>query len=336
MKIVQWNISKASQPKYALKKYEDELYNNIITINKKHVIIRVQRAERKILGSTVFSWPLYNCKGADVVHATSQTLAPSIYFTNPRRFVVTVHDLAPMVYPSEITDYSLRIQYMLTPRALKKADKIISISHYTKKELVRLTKIDQEDIHVVHQGVDHGNYKPLNKIYSKEKFGLNPDDKHILVVSSNLEHKRMDLAKKVLNCINNQRNDVKMIKAGYGETLEGDGIIRAGWVSEEDMPYLFNASDVYLHTSEYEGFGLPILESMACGVPVVANDKASIPEIMGDCGELIDFNKVKGDKISSKILSLIDGGLDNEALVRSYNFSWKRTAEETLRVYESL
>ena len=335
MKIVQWNISKASQPMYALKKYEDELYDNISN-NGKYIIERVRRSDGRILGSTVFSWPIYNRKGADIVHATSQTLAPSVYFTKSRRFIVTVHDLAPMVYPSEITDYSLRIQYMLTPHALKKADKIISISHFTKKELVRLTGIDEEDICVVHQGVDHRNYKPLNKIKSKEKFGLNPDDKHILVVSSSLEHKRMDLAKKVFNYMRNQRNDVKMIKAGYGEALVGDDIISAGWVPEDDMPFLFNASDVYLHTSDYEGFGLPILESMACGVPVVANNKASVPEIVGGCGTLIDFNIEDVGRISSKISSLIDSGLDLEAIERSNNFSWKRTAEETLKVYETM
>jgi len=82
--------------------------------------------------------------------------------------LVTVHDLAPLVYPSEITDVSMKIQFMLTPRALKKADRIIAISEFTKGEIMRLPGIEEERISVVYQGVDHKRYKSMDKIKCKE------------------------------------------------------------------------------------------------------------------------------------------------------------------------
>lgn len=336
MKIVHWNISKASHPMYALRKYEDELFKHLKELKQDWDIERIWRKEGKILGSTALSWLFYKCKDADMVHATSQTVTPAVYFTRPKKFIVTVHDLAPLVYPSEITDVSMRIQFMLTPKALRKADEIIAISNFTKKEIVRLINLNEERISVVHQGVDHEKYKPMDKIKCKEKFGLNPEEKHILVVSSNVEHKRMDLAKKIFDHLKSIREDVKMMKAGYGEVLKGEGIINVGWVPEEEMPFLFSAADVYLHTSEYEGFGLPILEAMACGMPVVANNKASIPEIVGDYERFIDLDENNIIQTSEKILSLIDNGIDREAIEQSKKFSWRKTTEETIKVYEEV
>jgi glycosyltransferase involved in cell wall biosynthesis len=337
MKIIHWNISKQNHPMYAMKRYEDELFENIRTIEPELIVERVQRSEAKVLGNTVFSWPFrYKCKDADIVHATFQTVAPAIYFHKPKKFIVTVHDLAPLVYPSELKDISVKLQWMLTPRALRKADRIIAISEFTKREIMRLLNVDEKKISVVHQGVDHEKYKPMDKIKCKEKFSLNPEDKHILVASSNLEHKRMDIAKKIFDHVKSIRENVKMIKAGYGEVLKGEGIISVGWVSEKEMPILFNAADVYLHTSEYEGFGLPILEAMACGVPVVANSKASIPEIVGSYGSFVGIDEKNIIQTSEKILSLMDNGIDREAIEQSKKFSWKKTAEETIKVYEEV
>ncbi|CAD7769490.1 D-inositol-3-phosphate glycosyltransferase [Candidatus Methanoperedenaceae archaeon GB37] len=338
MNIIHWNISKVSHPMYALRKYEDELFCHIKELKQDWNIERIWRKDKKILGSTVFSWLFYKSNDADVVHATSQTVAPAAYFKlkKSNKFIVTVHDLAPLVYPSEITDVSMRIQWMLTPKALRKADRIIAISEFTKEELMGLIEISEEKISVIHQGVDHEKYKPLDKIKCKEKFGLNQEDKHILVVSSNVKHKRMDLAKNIFDHIRSIKGNIKMIKAGYGEVLKGEGIISVGWVKEEEMPLLFNAADVYLHTSEYEGFGLPVLEAMACGVPVVANNKASIPEIVGDCGSFAGLDENNIIQTSEKILSLIDNGIDREAMEQSKKFSWKKTAEETIEVYEDV
>jgi len=323
--------------------YEDELYRNMLKIiQEEYLEVEVQRIlrdENLILGSTVVSWFLkYRCDKADLVHATSQVIAPVVYIRRPKHFIVTVHDLTPMLYPSTIRDLSTKLQWILTPRALKKVDKIIAISNFTKSEIERLLGIDEEIITVVYQGVDHLLYKPMNKEKCKEYFGLNPEEKHILYVASNDEHKRVDLAKAVFEEIKKYRDDVKLIKAGYSEKLEGEGILSMGWIDEKDMPKLYNSADVYLHTSEYEGFGLPVLEAMACGVPVVVSNRASLPEIVGNAGVLIDLDGNCVKEFAENVLRILVRNIkiDKKAWERSMIFSWEKTARETLEVYNLL
>jgi len=341
MKVLHWNISKPGSIS-GIGKYENELYRNLVEIAKSEgyelEITRVQRSENKILGSTVLAWLLtYRCANADIVHATAQVIAPVVFIRRPKRLIVTVLDLVPMRYPFEIADLSEKIQWIFTPKALKRIDEMIAISEFTKRELVNMLNIDQEKIRVIHLGVDHSLYHPMNKEDCRKYFNLDLNKKYILYVASNLYHKRTDLAKMIFEKVKKCREDVRMIKAGYSEKLEGEGIISMGWIKEADMPKLYNCADVYLHTSEYEGFGLPILEAMACGIPVVASNRASIPEVTGDAGILVDLDDDCVDEFAENILRVLDKNkkIDKLALERSKTFSWERTARETLRVYMS-
>ncbi len=340
MKIVHWNTSKESSQMSGIKKYEDELYRCLLNIILKYnldiEISRILRSRNKISGSTVMSWLLrYRDNSADIVHATSQVLAPTIYTKKFKRFIITVLDLAPLVYPFEVRDISEKIQWLLTPKALKKIDKIIAISEFTKREIKRLLGIDENKITVIHLGVDHSLYKPIDKYSCKRFFGLNEDERHILYVASNLYHKRTDLAKAIFEEIRKCRDDVKLIKAGYSEKLKGKDIINVGWIHEKDMPKLYNSADVYLHTSEYEGFGLPVLEAMACGIPVVVSNRASLPEIVGNAGILVDLGGDCIQEFAEKVLKILDEktGVDKKALERSMMFSWEKTARDTLKEY---
>lgn len=336
MKVIQWNISKKNQPMYGAKRYEDELYRYIDEIGKdKDIeIARIQRTS-----NTVVSWFLdYKSSTSDIVHATYQTIAPVVYIRKPKIFIVTVLDLIPLLYPSMLKrDLSMRLQWMLTPGALKKADGIIAISEFTKKEIVRLLEIEESKIVTVHLAVDRTQYYSMSKRECKQKFGLAESEKHILVLASNNENKRMDLVQKVISNIRGKRKDIKLVKAGYAEKLSGEGIINVGWISEDDMPVLYNSADVFLNTSEYEGFCLPILEAMSCGVPVVASNKASIPEVMGTYGNMVDLDASDVvERFVDKILSCIDIGFDKRAIEQSKNFSWESTVEETIKVYRDI
>jgi glycosyltransferase involved in cell wall biosynthesis len=338
MKIIQWNVSKKNQPMSGIKRYEDELFGNIKRLYPDLNIERIWRNKNRYTGNVCASWFLRpKANSADIVHATFQTLAPAALFRKPRKLIVTVNDLVPLIYPSTKRNSSVRIQWFFTPNALKKVDHIIAISEFTKKELIRILGINAEKITAIYDGVDHAAYHPLNKEDSKRKFGLNLAEKHILVVASNEAHKRMDLVAQVFSEIEKQRTDIKLIKIGYGQLLQGEGIINPGWVEEADMPFLFNAADVFLHTAEYEGFGLPVLEAMACGTPVVVSNRASIPEIVGDCGEMIDLGSETCVQLFTQaILNNIDRGHDLKAVERSKIFNWERTAHETVNVYQKV
>jgi len=327
-----------------IKKYEDELFRNMIEIiNEKNLNIsiwRILRSKSRILGSTVFSWFLkYKKDNADIIHATSQVVAPAAYTNKPKRFVVTVHDLAPIRYPFEIRDVSEKIQWIFVPRILRKDNvNIIAISEFTKQELVEVLGIKEDRITVVYQGVNHNTYRPMNKSFCKRFFGLKECEKYILYVASNLYHKRVDIIKAISSELLKYRDDIKLIKAGYSEELKGDNIVSLGWICEEDMPKLYNSADIYVHTSEYEGFGLPVLEAMACGVPVVASNKASLPEIVGKAGKLVDLHSEGIHGFVEAILKTLDKKekLSRRALKRSSMFSWKKTAENTIKVYYNL
>jgi len=190
MKIVQWNMSKKTQPMTGVKKYEDELYSNVET-QKEIDLKRIRRANNVILGNTVASWFLtYKSGDADIVHATCQTIAPVALINKPKRFIVTVLDLIPLVYPSILgKDLSLMIQWLLTPKALERVDKIIVVSEFTKKEIVSLLGINEARICVIPLAVDHSKYYPKNKAECRRKFGLQENGKYILAVASNNENK---------------------------------------------------------------------------------------------------------------------------------------------------
>jgi glycosyltransferase involved in cell wall biosynthesis len=337
MRVIYWNLSKKVHPVTGIIRYEDELFENIRALRRDLEIERIQRVDNKILGSVLASWFWrYRCKGADIVHATFPTAVPAANFRRPRGLIVTVHDLAPTVYPPRYTKQVLwSFQWMFVPTALRKVDRIIAISEFTKKEVVRLTGIEESKIDVVHQGVDHSRYRPMDKEECKKRFDFGIKEKHILVVASNHQRKRMDVTQRVFDEVRKQRKNTKLIKAGYAKTLIGEDIINTGYVPESEMPILYNAADVFLHTSEYEGFGFPILEAMSCGVPVVVSNKASIPEVVGSYGNTVDLDSEDViEQFAAKILSCLDKGIDEEAVNQSQNFSWAKTAAETVKVYE--
>lgn len=334
MDVVHWNVSEEVGPAFGTAKYEQKLYDNI---SDRERIRQIQRRSGSLVGNMPISWvERYRRYDADLVHATFQTVAPASFIHPPDNFVVTVHDLAPLVYPDEVRDASLKLQWQLTPPALRRVDKIIAISQFTKEEINRLMGIPLSKISVIHQGVDHELYRPIGKFKARDYFGLEPDGTYILIVSSDLEHKRVDEVTEIIARIREEYADAKILKAGYGQALTGENIINTGWVSEKDMPLLYNAVDLYLHTSEYEGFGLPILEAMACGTPVVARNVASIPEIVGDCFELVSLNASPREFAEMTFSSLDVESPVQGAVTRSKMFSWEKTARETADVYHSL
>jgi glycosyltransferase involved in cell wall biosynthesis len=352
MKVVQLNLVDPNEEMGksragGIKRYEDELYKNTrklrsdIELNRK--ITEVHKP-RTLIKNTAFSRIFrQNRANIDVIHATCHENSLEVFKKQAKKFIVTVHDLIPIMYPQEFRKSRARdnlffkTKWIFARIALKKADRIIAISKFTQSEITRLIGISKNKIDVIYQGVDHTKYRPMDRIKCKKFFELNPNDKHILVVASNAPRKRMDLTKQVFDSIRLRRSDVGLLKAGYGENLIGNRIINVGQIPEKEMPKLFNAADIYLHTSEYEGFGLPVLEAMACGIPVVVSNKASLPEIVGNHGTLVDLETDDVVKqFSEKILHKLESKPQEETIEHTKKFTWQKNAEETVKLYEKM
>jgi glycosyltransferase involved in cell wall biosynthesis len=339
MKVRHWNATRRNQRMTGVKRYENELWAALTACAEDDPMWtywRDQRHPNRVLGSTFLSWfHTYRRGDADLVHVTEETVAPAAMIARPDQLVVTCHGLIPLRYPSLIQDPTTRLLWRLVPQAVRRASRIIAISEFTKQEIVDLLGVNPGRIDVVHHGIDHDVYRPMDRETSRATFNLDPDLQYVLVVASTLEQKRMDIVTKAFGRLRERRDDVRLLKAGYAEELRGEGIVNTGWVPEADLPKLYNAADVYMHPSEYESFGFPVLEAMACGVRVVTSDRASIPEIVSDAGRTAD---PRADDAVASFTEALNAALDDQrtdeaALRRSRQFSWERNAQEVLDVY---
>lgn len=353
MHVRHWNATRRDQRMTGVKRYEDELYDALqaaasgedreaLPEGEPWRFSRRRPHPNKLLGSTFASWlGTYRTGGADLVHATDETVAPAALLRRPEHLVVTSHGLIPLRYPSTIEDRTTRLIWRLVPRALRRADRIVAISEFAKRETVDLAGVDPERVDVVHHGIDHERYQPLDREYCRAALShgvgldLDPDLRYVLVVASTLEQKRMDLVRGAFERLRETHPDVRLLKAGYAEDLEGEGIVNTGWVPEGDLPKLYSVADIYFHPSEYESFGFPVLEAMACGVPVVTSDRTSIPEVLGDAGRTADPGDVDAARNFASLLAdgLVADVSDEGAVARSREFTWERTALEMLSVY---
>jgi len=326
----------------SIRKLEDELLSSIEKLCPSLDVLDVSARDPVLCVKY-----LNKLNNVDVIHATGNTASILAKIKKFRNFIVTVHDLIPLVYSTHIADSSKSVFEIgfrsLIYRYIKKileSDNIatiVAISKFTRNEILRLTNVSKNKIRVVYWGIDHQRYHLMDKVKCRNMLNLNKDMKYILVVASNLRHKRMDLVIEIFNKIQKYRDDVILLKAGYGEKLFGRNIINVGYVPEHMMPMLYNSADVFVHTAEYEGFGLPILEAMACGTPIVASNKASIPEILGNGGYLIDIDSDNCvDKFVSRILDILDDDPENvnwAGIRRSKRFSWEFCARKYLKIY---
>ena len=187
----------------------------------------------------------------------------------------------------------------------------------------------------------------VRQVQSKYALGQN----YILFLSTLKPSKNIEGLIEAYASISNNRRDIRLIIAGkkgwlYGPIFEKikllnleKEVIFTDYVAEEDLPYFYNLADVFVLASLYEGFGLPIIEAMACGCPVVTSNKSSMPEIAGDAALLVDALKI--EEIAAAIERIITEPELRATLVKRgfeqvKKFSWKTTAEKTIEIYKNL
>jgi glycosyltransferase involved in cell wall biosynthesis len=266
--------------------------------------------------------------------------------------VITVHDLAFLLYPDFLTPKSARY-YGQVDGAARRARHIIAVSESTKRDVMRLLGVPEDKVTVIHEAA-HPTFRELDHVEARrqvsKRYGLTDD--FILFVSTIEPRKNLPtLLKAYRRMIDVYHPRATLVIAGaqgwlterVQETVAslklGECVRFLGAVSVEELLYLYNAARLLALPSFYEGFGLPPLEAMACGTPVVVSNISSLPEVVGDAAKLVDPNDEEAWSVALwRILS--DNGLQAEmrkkGLVRAATFSWQRAARETLDVYRKV
>lgn len=287
----------------------------------------------------------------DIYHVPQNGVGLPLKKTCP--FIITLHDTIPLHMPETVGDRYLDIFNRNMEWIVNNSDGIITVSNYSKEDISKDFNYPKEKIFVTYLASED-IYKPLDK--SMCKFVLkriyNLDDDYILYVGGFSPRKNIlgliDAYSKLPESI---RKKHKLVISGskgksyilYRNRVEKYGLLDyvlfPGFISMEHMPYLYNCSSLFVYPSFYEGFGLPPIEAMACGIPVIASNTTSIPEIVGDSACLFDPNNI--DDLSNKILNL----LENHSLRNTYinkgfkkvsSLSWNNTAKETLNIYNQV
>jgi glycosyltransferase involved in cell wall biosynthesis len=268
---------------------------------------------------------------------------------NQGKLVLTIHDLTPLLFP-DIFSRKARI-YMKTMIWLSKfrADKIITVSQNTKDDLVEMFNYNPNKIKVIYNGVD-SSYKLIDnkKLISEINNKYNTGENFLLYVGNIKPHKNIPVLLKALSNIDKQNKLVIVGKRdkAYDEIFDiidqnnlKDRIIFTGFVPDEDLILLYNAAALFVYPSLYEGFGLPPLEAMACGTPVITSNVSSLPEVVGDAAITVDPHNIKElSKKINKILSNKDlqNKMIQRGIERAKQFTWDKTARETIKVYEDV
>ncbi len=284
-------------------------------------------------------------EGIDVLFST----VPSALSRSPIPHVVTVLDLIPLTFPGE-TPISVYWNYKYrVPAILKSATALVAISEYTKKDVEKHFSIDPNNIHTVYLGYDAVNFSPKNNFRILERYGLQPKG-YLLYVGNASPRKNLSNLINAYSCIQD-RLPHKLVLCGSKTSKESRQlqklisrygldrrVVLIDYVPYTDLPVLYSGAALFVYVSLYEGFGLPILEAMACGAPVIASTTTSIPEVAGNAAFLVD--PTDDQAIADAIVQIIGDPqrmieLSEAGKERSNQFSWERTAQGILAVLQS-
>jgi glycosyltransferase involved in cell wall biosynthesis len=284
----------------------------------------------------------------DIIHNPTHV---QIFLKFHQKYIVTVHDIVPFISLDRCRIGRQLVYKLFFQRTLKTADKIIAVSNSTKNDLINYFNIPEEKIRVILLAADE-KFKPLsNKEIKEAKQKYNLNFPFILYVGTLEPRKNIPSLIKAFYKLKKKTLQYKLVITGkkgwkYKEIFETidklnlqNDVVFTGYVSDDDLPALYNAADLFVYPSIYEGFGLPPLEAMACGTPVITSNTSSLPEVVGDAGIMIDPPDVDGLADAMHEVLTNEGlraNMIKKGLGRAKMFSWEKCARETLEVYEEV
>ena len=286
---------------------------------------------------------------ADVYH--------SPYYLMPYRpgvpTMLTIHDLIPQLFPRYVSLQARLIFRLTTTLALRCATQVISVSDATRRDLQEYYSLSSQGITTIPEAASP-QFQPLpggavTEIRRKYRlpesyslyFGSNKPHKNLTRLVEAWDHLLTVCSRDTMALVIAGQWDERYPEAKRAATRLGleQNIHFLGPVAEDDLPALYNGATVFVFPSLYEGFGLPVVEAMACGCAVVCADAASLPELAGDAALLVNPREPRA--IANAVQALLEDEslrreLRQRALRRAAQFSWSRTGKETLSIYRRL
>lgn len=278
------------------------------------------------------------------------------HFTPPPlrgKTIITVHDLVYCLYPQFFPDSMIRPLLRHLSRAAREAKRIIAISENTKKDLVEVLGVEPEKIVVTYLAASE-LFRPIDDeeriSIARKKYGI--DSEYIGFFGTIEPRKNVaTLVKAYADLKRRNSLSYKLVLVGqkgwkYQDVFDTiaslrleEDVVFTEYVAEEDLPLLVNGAEVVVYPSLYEGFGLPPLEAMACGTPVITSNTSSLPEVVGDAALMVDPQSVEELSLAmERVLSDISlkEEMIHKGLERAKMFSWEKVAKETIKVYEDV
>ena len=279
----------------------------------------------------------------DLLHATGFTLPANISCKS----VITIFDMTFFTMPQAHMKSKVAYFKSMIPLALNKSDKVITISHQTKNDILRLFKVPENKIKVIHIGISD-KYRVIHDMADFKKRKKLPKD-YILFVGTIEPRKNLKNLVFAYDRLKKQGIEHKLLIVGsYGWGNKDifcqieklglvDDIIFTGFVDESDLIYIYNGASVFVYPSFYEGFGIPLIEAMKCGVPVATSNTSSMAEIA--TGAAILFNPHSPEEIADSIYKILADiqladSLKKQGLERAKIFTTAEMLSQTLAVYK--
>lgn len=276
----------------------------------------------------------------DLFH-TPSFVAPLLV---PCKMVMTIHDLNHMVLPQFYTFLHQFYYYLIVRSSIRRSEYILTVSNFSKQEIVRTLGLKSSKIFVTYNGVS-SSYQPIEDEsylnYVRDLYAL--PERFILCVSNNKPHKNVhqlvraycysDLTVPLVLACPVDRDLISMAES-YGKKHL---VYFSKFIEEQHLPAVYSLTDLFVYPSTYEGFGLPPLEALSCGAPVVVAQSSSLPEVVGE-------NAIFADPYDFKAIShalehgiadrQLRASLRSKGLRHAKRFSWDNMAYQTLKIYE--
>ncbi len=288
----------------------------------------------------------------DLLHLSSHQ---RLTFLKGCRTVGTIHDLGGFVISEKYSSSRMLYLKKVIPVLARRLDGILTDSDFSKQEIIRLIGIDAAKIRVIHLGYNADRFAPVDpewaQTIARDRHGL---PEHYFVYVARLEHpsknhvalveafahlrQKLDCPHKLV-FVGRDWNGEAEIRARVAAHGLDDHVVFQGHVANDDLPPILAAAEAFVFPSLFEGFGIPPVEAMACGAPVICSDAACLPEVVGDAALLVDARNPEFlCDAMTRVLEdpTVSDTLREKGFERCKQFTWRQTAQKTLKVYNEI